>query len=189
MYHFISFFGILFSSVFPFRFPLIVLPLSVHRPAWLPVSRRPSRCANRVACRVLCRYMPASRSSFICIIAFRRLPVRSPSPAVLACRPHVADVGISPLPVSVGGAWGGELRFAWCRDSCSVSPAAIELTKTVHPGARLWLDCAVPASPYSVHIIYTMVRYYVFIKRRSRRQCPMDGDIGSEVFQNEGIPS
>lgn len=181
MYHFISFFGILFSPVFPFRFPLIVLPLPAPSSRSAPVRRRPSRRANRVACRISCRCMPASRSSFRRVAACHRSHV-------LACYPMMSQVvPASPMSVSprspcrAGRALSGEPR--------SADVVAIELTKTAHPVAHLCRNCAVHASPYSAHIIYTRARYYVFIKRRSRRQYPIGGDIGSEVFQNEGILS
>ena len=170
MYHFRSFPG----SRFPFLFPLIVppcFPSVVARPV-VPIVWR-AACPAAICLRFVCRFdtsLPA--------ISFR-----------FAYRSRIVDVGIAPFPVSV---WRGEWRGASATGSCGsclVSPSTIELTKTVHSVIRLCRDCVVPASPYSAHIIYTRTRYYVFIKMRSRRQCPMVGNIGSEVFQNEGISS
>lgn len=173
MYHFRSFPAIPLSPVSTFRFSSVVARSAVPI-VW------------RAACPAAICLRPVPRS-----VASSHVINRSPCLLSHDATSHsrIADVGISPLPVSVGrGVERGASAAGSC-GSCLVLPSIIELTETAHPVTCLCRNCVVPASPYSAHIIYTRTRYYVFVKRRSRRQCPLDGDIGSEVFRNERISS
>lgn len=182
MYHFRSFPGIQFlSSSHPFSAhrAFRLSPRPVAQPIRLVVFRPAVPIVWRAACP--CRYCLRSFPPFGCVATCHRVHA-------LACYPmmpqaaHASPMSVSPRPpCRLSGESSGEPR--------SADVVEIELTKTAHPVIRLCRNCVVPASPHSVHIIYMRTRYYVFIKRRSRWQCPMDVDIGSEIFRNEGISS
>lgn len=159
MYHFLSFSGIPFPSLAPFPLPPVatafrfcfppylsvgcVLPvgLPARRPA-LPTRRRPSRLPYRVGCfaRRSAPDMPAasvSRSdASLSAVTFR-----------FAFRSCVADVNISPLPVSIGRGEERGASVCQCRDN--------RANENITSGSPFVSELCIPrVSIFRTHYIY-----------------------------------